>query len=490
MDSYETILSLLGIGSGLTVVLAWFLWRKSQSPAFPIGMAAMYFWTLHGAWGITAALETGQTNDRLTHLFSRMFSPALDECYAWAIVLYSLFIASVGAAAYLTIAPGRRQVGTPLVAVSHARIVLTCGLAGLASVILAADVLAAALRSGVAGYMAASIASERSVRFILHKLLARAALVPASLGFAAWAAGRDGRYITGSGGASVGIGYAAVLGGMYGLCVSLGNKNELFQSLITGVVFYLANTQRPRYGLLTGLGSFLFAGIAYIDVLRGRSLADLVETLSFGEMLGSAVRIFETNEQFAAHLSMYGALFYEIPLTYGSSVASFLLSAIPRALWSSRPDDIYVYYAAGVHAVEGQGYTLHHATGWYLNFGTAGVVAGGCLFGWIWGAAFNKLHDRSGRRTLSWILLESIAFFTITGGIPLLVRAGPEGYKSLLLNCVVAPLAILLIACPSRQAAPPDHKKPVRGAGGLPHAAVACGIKIRPRSVLPGAAVR
>jgi len=35
-----------------------------------------------------------------------------------------------------------------------------------------------------------------------------------------------------------------------------------------------------------------------------------------------------------------------------------------------------------VGAIQNQGYSLHHATGWYLNFGYFGVALGAVVMAW------------------------------------------------------------------------------------------------------------
>jgi len=451
MESYALIVCLLGLGTAVTALAGWLLWSKSGSAAFPVGMAAFYFWTFHGGWAISAACENGRPSERMSRLFSRLITPSLDDSYAWAIILYTVFIVSVGGAAYLTVAitSGARRRDRAKVAVSHARVALVCGVVGLASVACAWNLIVTAVRYGIPPYLLANQAYENGILLVLHQLLARGALVAASLGFAAWAGGPDGKFLGGPAGRLAGMGYLVVLGGMYAVCSTMGNKNELFQSLITGVVFYLGNSRRPRYTVLGGMAVACFALIAYIDTIRGRDLTDVVETLTLAEMVGSALTIFETNEQFAAHLSMYGAVAYDVAPTFGSSLVSLVLAVIPRAIWPTRPPDIYDYYAESVHAVDSQGFTLHHATGWYLNFGTAGIVIGGCLFGWLWGRCFNRLYAVRHDRSMLSMVCESIFFFTLTGGIPLVVRAGPEAYKPVVLVCLIMPVVVLLAARPS-----------------------------------------
>ena len=69
---------------------------------------------------------------------------------------------------------------------------------------------------------------------------------------------------------------------------------------------------------------------------------------------------------------MYGVLAAGVEPRFGYSLYSLVCSVIPRVLWPDRPRDIYLYYSESVGAIQNQGYSLHHATGWYLNFGYPG----------------------------------------------------------------------------------------------------------------------
>ncbi len=74
---------------------------------------------------------------------------------------------------------------------------------------------------------------------------------------------------------------------------------------------------------------------------------------------------------------LYGVLADEAEPRFGYSLYSLACSVVSRAvLWPDRPADIYNYYADSVGAIQNQGYSVHHATGWYLNFGYRGRGAG------------------------------------------------------------------------------------------------------------------
>ena len=110
---------------------------------------------------------------------------------------------------------------------------------------------------------------------------------------------------------------------------------------------------------------------------------------------------------------MYGVLAGNVEPRFGYSLYSLVCSVIPRVLWPDRPRDIYLYYSESVGAIQNQGYSLHHATGWYLNFGYAGVALGALVMGLVWAYCLNahrrgRARDccsgcsRSWRRGCSW----------------------------------------------------------------------------------------
>jgi hypothetical protein len=149
-----------------------------------------------------------------------------------------------------------------------------------------------------------------------------------------------------------------------------------------------------------------------------------------------------SNEMFAGHMSMYGAVYYDVPFTYGGSFNYLLHSMIPRFFEASRPLDSYQHYTAAIHYAEVQGFTINHATGWYVNFGMLGVVLGALILGFWVGYAFLiqfiTTPSKSFRYIAQTILLISIAAF-----FPALIRTGPEGFKALFFEAILIPSLLL-----------------------------------------------
>ena len=145
---------------------------------------------------------------------------------------------------------------------------------------------------------------------------------------------------------------------------------------------------------------------------------------------------------------------FRVEPKFGYSLYSLACSVVPRVLWPERPRDIYLYYSESVGTIQNQGYSLHHATGWYLNFGYAGVAVGAVVLGLIWAACLNahqKIRRQSG---LLYRLFAIIAPWVLVAGLPPLIRAGPEGYKGLILESFLIPIGVLVFACRTKFAKP------------------------------------
>jgi hypothetical protein len=295
--------------------------------------------------------------------------------------------------------------------------------------------------------------SEPGPWFTLHQVLNRVALVPPAIGVASLAAGKQSRYFVNVVRAHTWPGYVALLGGMCAFTFILGNKNEILMALIAGFLAYVASAERPswtRAGLGAGIGVwFLYT----IDLFRGTSLSGLwaAVNLRLGQANEVGRFVSSSNEAFAAHFSLYGVLAAHTPVKFGYSFYSLACSLVPRILWPDRPRDIYLYYSESVGTIQNQGYSLHHATGWYLNFGYAGVLLGGLTMGLVWAGCLNAHRRRGARRGLWLRLFAVVAPWTFVASIAPLVRAGPEGYKGFLVDGALIPVAGLALACRERR---------------------------------------
>ncbi len=446
---------LLIVAAAAVAALGALLYRRTGSLSFPLGILFLYFWSLHGGWAIVA---DGLGADEVTshqYLYGKVFPIELNEPYLWTLLLYAAFVLVIELTllAGVASAPSREEPVRPALWISHARMLVIAALAAVGSFLIVKDQLATAMLLGKSGYAATRGGlGEMVPLFTLHQVLNRVALFSLAVGAAVWLTGRDGRWLTGEASLATGLGYLILFGGMFLYVTILGNKNELFSGLILGGLFYLANAKALRWGVATVGGGLLFVGIALVDFLRAFPIMDLWEGIDWWEATQWVPEIRASNEAFGAHMSLYGVLAFHSPFTYGSSLMSLAASVVPRIFWPDRPGDIYSHYAATVGIPEGvgeQGFSTHHATGWYLNFGLPGLLVGAVCWGWVWSRCFNAYVAVTYGRPLRsrWqYVFGVLAPWGFVAYIPPLIRAGLEGYKGLVIEALLIPTLVVMAA--------------------------------------------
>ena len=440
--------------SSVTVViaaLAALLLMRTRHAGFPIGIGLFYYWSLYGAWSIVADRLGGDSGQRYDYLIAKMFPVELNENYLWSLLLYAGFIIAME----LTILGFLRDrivtepepSPTPLY-ISHPSLLVLAVVSIMGSFAIILDQLTSATEMNISAYVATrgGLGAYHPL-FTIHQSLNRIALFGLAIGIAVYLAGDSGRYLRGSGGRGVAVWYLAVLVPIFGFIAVLGNKNEVFSALILGGVLYLYNTSRIRWGTVVPLGLTVFLAIGAIDFLRALPVLALLDPGSWWEAFAWAPEIRSSNEAFAPHFSMYGVLNFHPPLTYGSSFMALAMSIVPRLLWPDRPEGTYVEYAESLGIYEGetgQGYTVHHATGWYLNFGLGGLLTGAVILGLVWAACYNAhLKVRSGGQRWATVLA-IIAPAGFVSYVPPLVRAGPDAYKGMIIEAFIIPTFVVL----------------------------------------------
>ena len=98
-------------------------------------------------------------------------------------------------------------------------------------------------------------------------------------------------------------------------------------------------------------------------------------------------------------------------------------------------------------AIQNQGYSVHHARGWYLNFGIPGVALGGVVLGMVWAYCLNAHQRTRPGSGLLFRLFATVSPWLFVAYLPPLVRAGPEGYKGLVIEAFLIPVGTLALAC-------------------------------------------
>ncbi|MEO1496794.1 MAG: hypothetical protein AAFV43_06550 [Planctomycetota bacterium] len=421
-----------------------YAWRGTRSYAIPMGALFCYYWSLHGAWTITL---TGGDLGNHDYLMDDLVTVVVDNNYRLTLVLYTVFaVLMLHAARWVGAVPGRLPDDGSRIRLNAPQLIIACALCAIGSYLIIRGPLGMSAATGVSLYNLTRYEGVLGTLGVVLTILNRMALVPAAIGLAAWLSGPRGRFVVMPQRPGYAVGFGGVLVGMLGLCFLLGNKNEILFAATTGALFYLANSPRPRVLRLgVSLASVLLCLVLF-DNFRSASVAEVKEDVSVADTLAALASVGATGECYAAHLSLYGVLNAQMTPDFGASFLSLAASVVPRSLWENRPEEIYWYYIEGVGASKDQGFTIHHATGWYLNFGMLGVLTGGVFVGAVWGQTIRLMNtSRSGRRWFVWRVLTTFAACTFTGNMPTLLRTGIEGYKGFVVHSFIASLLVLVL---------------------------------------------
>ena len=100
--------ALLAIATTVIVVLAAALYRRRRDVGTLVGIAALYYWSLFGAWYIVIDKTGGFSGKNYGYLEGKLFSIALDQNYMIALGLYAGFIILVELTLLLAVTPVRR----------------------------------------------------------------------------------------------------------------------------------------------------------------------------------------------------------------------------------------------------------------------------------------------------------------------------------------------------------------------------------------------
>jgi hypothetical protein len=430
--------------------LAGLLYGRTRHLGFPVGIALLYYWSLYGAWSIVSGQLSGDSAKQYDYLAERVFPIDLDEHYLMALVLYGAFIILVEIILLWLVVqriPDKERLEAPLIHISHLSIFVLV----IASVVGSAAILAEQLTSAVDMNVSAYVATRGGLGayhplFTVHQVLNRLAVFSLAIGVAIYVSPKQSVFIEGNGSFLVGMTYAVLLLGTFSYLAILGNKNEAFAGLVMAVVFYAMNTARIRWQVAIPVGLIGLLSLGAVNFLRSLPVLALLDSSTWWEALVEAPEIRSSGESYAAHFSLYGVLYNHVPLTYGSSFVALAASAIPRFLSGERSLGTYVDYAEALSIYEGptgEAYTVHHATAWYLNFGLAGLFCGAVVLGSIWAWCYNAnmTANKADRRWQN--LLAIIAPAGMVSAIPLLVRAGPDAYKGLVIEAFILPTLIL-----------------------------------------------
>jgi len=422
--------------------------RTKQFGFFLTGLL-LYYYSVYGAWSLLGDANGSDSGMRYHYLQDKLFYVRADGDYFSALLLYFSFIIGVIGTA-LAFTRGK-ALEMPILkskfTLNHKLILGICFLSGALSLYLIKDEIAFAALMNISGY---EVLSDDTVNpyITISKFFRRLALFPAFIGLASLLTASSSRFFAECKNSETYVFIYCLFLLIMGLfSLITGDKHELFISGIGGLVFYCSASQQVRYSLIAVLGASLVGGMALIEGLRGLAISELTSELESTRLWNGLEHIATSNEAFAPHMSLYGILRFDLPIQWGESFISLIASIVPRMFWPSRPEGVYEDYVRGVFAVEGQGYTIHHAAGWYLNFGVIGPVIGGILFGALLGFSYRSLQRCGSLSTVSRKIFAITGFSSLVACVPSLCRAGIEDYKPLgitiAINWLVIRLAVL-----------------------------------------------
>lgn len=453
---------LLTIYTGIIYYLGHRIWKKTRQISFPIGIALLYYWSLLGSWFFVYDDLSGGAGAAIgLHYYiylEKMFMVHADGAYMMAISLYALFIICIEAVVLYFAKPASESASKKPVRINHPILLIGC-LVGvvLSGMIVWKQILFAA------GHKLSVYTVTRTTDnslFTIHQLLNQVSVTALYVGLISYLCNKDGRIIEGGKSYRVYVFYILATLFIEGFMLFLGNKREILFGGIFGMVFYFANMQnRIKWKPVFFICLIVVVPLFFNDALRAYSPTFLARWFNIPvlemkipeaepagfSVSGAATTFLFSNEMFCANFSMYGAIHYKVPYTYGSSFVYLATSIVPRAIIPERPPDIYAYYAKQLHMKEGQGYTIHHATGWYLNFGIIGVLAGAFVWGLIWVFFYNKFLLQDNFSGFKGILF-GLGLALFTSAIPSMVRGGPEGYKALAMEYLLFPVLAVFLA--------------------------------------------
>ena len=174
--------------------------------------------------------------------------------------------------------------------------------------------------------------------------------------------------------------------------------------------------------------------------LPNAKISGAYRNMSFVEkVVHSVTSILFSNELFAGHFSLYGIIKYDVKPKLGLSFRALFEMVKPKSSRSKDVLDSYTYYAKELNFPEGQGFTINHVSGWYLNFSYFGILIGGAFLAFIIiGTFLKQTLAKTGINELIWL----ITLCSITAFSAMLVRGGPEAFKSLIIEAIIIPIII------------------------------------------------
>ena len=453
-------LILLTLTTTVAVFLQYKIWQKTKSIVLLLPTLVIYYWSMMGGWAVTIDLLTGNSLEHVGFhyysYFDKLFAIQLNSSYFFSLCMFSLFLLVFQASVLFMVrrvSPDAPKPARTIPVLNHWILIgIACVMAIISYFFIRAQIGEAILNhESLYIYLSHHAGSYYS----LYQISKSAALFLVLFGISLMMSQQEGKRFRGNYSIALIIVYAIVLFVLLTYSALIGSRNDLLFAFLFAIAFYVTNAKKIsfyRIGiLLGGLASI----IVLIEMTRALPILDylglstgpgipteqVVQKMSF---TSSVLSLMASNEMFAGHMSMYGAVYYDVPFTYGGSFNYLLHSMIPRFVEVTRPVDSYQHYTAAIHYTEVQGFTINHATGWYVNFGVVGVFVGAVLIGLLAGYAF-CLQVKTNQPNWFVYIMHSILLLCVASFFPALIRTGPEGFKALFFEAIVIPTLLIAL---------------------------------------------
>lgn len=448
----------------ITFGYAWcarLLYRRTGDVSVPIGLALIYLWTFAGAWLFIGDSAVGFQGYHIGfsyyYLMEKMFPFVLNGNYLLALAAYALFAAGVVGTLLVLVPRGPVPAQKPIT-LDHRYLLVGGFLCLTISVVTAVPVMQKAWAAGEPFYIV--MHKEEGLLKTLRAWSDRCASVAFVFGYIILLTqGHPRSLFTPRTWPWLRVAYPAaflVLGVYLSL---LGDRHTLFTVLILALVYLFDRLRKQGFRRAVMPVGLMVVMLAFGGWVRGftpqgertpldRSPFALSQIAHVPRQQEGSVRkagaMVFSNELFAAHFSMYGVLERNVPLAPWSSFRYLGASVMPSALRVQEPPMIYTHYAKEARLAPGQGYTIHHATGWYLNMGWPGLLIGGAVLGGAWGLLLRARSKRirPGLERLLWLMSP----YLLVAYLPPVLRDGPEMLRALLFEGLVMPMLLLCLA--------------------------------------------
>ncbi|HNW90541.1 MAG TPA: hypothetical protein PKN48_12825 [Bacteroidales bacterium] len=447
---------LLSIITLISVFLAYLIYKKTRSVAIIIGLLLIYYWTFNGAWLFVFDVLSGYEGKNIGFTYyvieRKMFPLFLDNDYLLSVLYYGIFYIIL----LLTLFLITRKIDFKInnnklpVRLIPFNLFLISFVSLILSYLCVHHKFQEAIDTKTSLYYMIRHTPNRFAT--LHQIFNMISVFTAYLTLVVYLSGKNAKYF-----------YLKNKKIFFGILifvnitiislyfVLIGNKHDLIFAGLFGFLFYFANNLAVVWKKVVLFIVIIVFPLTLTDFVRGLPLLNYatrmpVDKFDMGGKVPSYLNVLFNNEMFYAHFSMYGTLSKDVELTHGKSFLNLAESFIPRVLVPERSADAYTHYTTSVHAKQGQGYSLHHATGWYINFGIIGTLLAGLIWGLVWGLVIKKNFRISRVKNKFFIILYVLAPTLFVAFIPNLIRNGIEGYKALLLEAFIIPTVIAFVA--------------------------------------------